>query len=312
MAVDPQAFVHVVEVWVPDRQVLRHRSGAYGKHTDFARKSVTTTYRRGEGLPGAAWASGRVVVWKDLRGHQVRGQPAEEYGLDAGVAVPIYRGEALTSVLLILCGSRKRASGCIEVWEPQNRSELVHAGAYYGQLDAAVREPSEQMRFTRGVGLPGITWQRGAPFLIEDLTTADAFARAVLAEKCGLRTGLGIPLYRGGDLAQVLVLLSAQASPIARAFEVWVPDAKGHLYLEQSVYEKGLEHFARLSRNTTFAPGEGLPGRVFESAQPLVFGNIQVGPFIRHRAAEDAGLEVGVGIPVHDGENLRAAVLLLR
>jgi hypothetical protein len=50
---------------------------------------------------------------------------------------------------------------------------------------------------------------------------------------------------------------------------------------------------------------------VFEAARPIVFGNIQVGPFVRHQAAEAAGLEIGVGIPVHDGERLRAVVLLL-
>ncbi|HEX2676195.1 MAG TPA: hypothetical protein VHM19_06130, partial [Polyangiales bacterium] len=291
-----QAFVHVVEVWVPDRNVLRHRSGAYGKHTDYAKRSVTTTYRRGEGLPGAAWASGRVVVWQELRKHLVRGESAHEHGLDAGVAIPIYRGEALTSVLVILCGEKRRAGGCIEVWEPTSRNELAHAGAYYGRLEESMGEVSRAMRFARGVGLPGVTWQRGTPFLIEALQTADVFQRSALAAQSGLCTGLGIPLYRGGDLAQVLLLLSAQSSPIARAYEVWVPDALGHLRLDQAVYGKGLDRFGVLSRSTMFAPGEGLPGKVAQSGQPVVFGNIQVGPFIRHRAAEEAGLEVGVGI----------------
>jgi len=45
--------------------------------------------------------------------------------------------------------------------------------------------------------------------------------------------------------------------------------------------------------------------------RPIVFGNTQLGPFVRHQAAEAAGLEMGVGIPVHDGERLRAVVLLL-
>ncbi len=310
MSDELQPFIHVVEVWVPDKQVLRHRSGAYGKHTDYARKSVASTYRRGEGLPGAAWASGRAVVWQDLRAHEVRGESAQVYGLNAGLAVPIYCGEVLTSVLLVLCGKREHSGGCIEIWEPYG-SELVHAGAYYGELEPVIGDASRAMRFGRSVGLPGITWQRGLPFLMEDLTTTTAFLRSSLAAQCGLRTGLGIPLYRAGELAQVLVLLSAATSPIARAFEIWLPDDQGRLYLKQSVYTRGLETFAKLSRATSFAPGEGLPGRVFQSAQPVVFGNIQVGPFLRHRAAESAGLEVGVGIPIHDGEAVRAVVLLL-
>lgn len=309
--VEAQAFVQVVEVWVPDKGVLRHHSGVYGTHQEFARQSVGTSYPRGVGLPGTAWASGRVVVWQDLRHHLVSGRPAHAHGLDAGIAVPIYCGEALTSVLTIFCGNRRHAGGCIEVWEVQDEARLVHAGAYYGPLDTELREQSQSLRFGSGVGLPGITWQRGSPFLIENLASTKTFARWPLAERCGLSTGLGIPLYRGGDLSQVLVMLSAEASPIARAFEVWTPHSDGTLRLEQAAYGPGLDDFARVSRRTTFAPGEGLPGRVFEAARPIVFGNIQVGPFVRHRAAEAAGLEIGVGIPVHDGERLRAVVLLL-
>jgi len=308
---DAQAFIQVVEVWVPDQRVLRHHSGAYGTHSQFARHSVTTCFGRGEGLPGAAWASGRVVVWQDLRNRLVSGQPAQAYGPDAGIAVPIYCGEALTSVLTIYCGNRTRAGGCIEVWEVQDQARLVHAGAYYGPLDEELREQSQAMHFGCGVGLPGLTWQSGLPFLMDDLPSKKTFARWPLAERCGLSTGLGIPLYRGGDLSQVLVMLSAQACPIARAFEVWTPDMHGTLRLEQATYGPGLADFARISRQTWFEPGEGLPGRVSEAARPIVFGNVQAGPFVRHQAAEAAGLEIGVGIPVHDGERLRAVVLLL-
>jgi hypothetical protein len=36
-----------------------------------------------------------------------------------------------------------------------------------------------------------------------------------------------------------------------------------------------------------------------------------VGPFVRHRAAEQAGLHVGVAIPIHDGKETIAVVVLL-
>src|SRR5690606_6837891 len=49
------AFVQVVEVWSPEGDRLRFRSGAYGPHTAFAELSRETSFARGEGLPGVVW-----------------------------------------------------------------------------------------------------------------------------------------------------------------------------------------------------------------------------------------------------------------
>lgn len=94
------------------------------------------------------------------------------------------------------------------------------------------------------------------------------------ARASGLDTGLGIPLHRGAEVAHVLVFLSAPETPLARAFEIWLPDASGRLRLDQCSYSRGL------------------------AAE-------------RQEAAVRAGFELCVGLPVHDGKRVRAVVLLL-
>lgn len=304
------SFVQVVEIWVPDGNVLRHHSGAYGVHAELARKSAQTTFRKGQGLPGTAWSKGAPVAWPELRHHAVREDIATSAALHAGVAIPIYRGEALSSVVCLLFGNPEHAGGAVEVWEPRG-DLLVHAGAYYGCLEPAFGRVSRRLTFPRGRGLPGMTWMYGRPYLIEDLRTWDYFVRALLAREYGVESGIGIPFYRGGHVAQVVTLLSRESSPIARAFEVWSPDGEGKLRLQQSSYASDLTSFADTSRGYTFAPGEGLPGRAFETGMPVVFGSIRVGPFVRHKAAEQAGLNVGVAIPIHDGKDVRAVVVML-
>lgn len=307
---DASSFVQVVEVWVPDGNVLRHHSGAYGDHADLARKSAQTTFRKGQGLPGTAWSKGAPVAWPELRHQFVRYELANDIGLHAGVAIPVYQGEALSAVVVVLFGNPELSGGAVEVWEPKG-DLLVHAGAYYGCLEPAFGRVSRRLTFPRGRGLPGMTWMHGRPYLIEDLRTWDYFVRALLAREYGVQSGIGIPFYRGGHVAQVVTLLSRGSTPIARAFEVWSPDGEGKLRLQQSAYAADLEGFAATSRNCTFVSGEGLPGRAFESGLPVVFGSIRVGPFVRHAAAEKAGLNVGVAIPIHDGKDIRAVVVLL-
>lgn len=304
------AFVQVVEIWVPDGNLLRHHSGVYGTHTDLARASAKTTFRKGQGLPGTAWGKGAPVAWPELR-HQLGGFDfTASDGLHAGIAIPIYRGEQLSAVLVFLFGDPARAGGAVEVWEPKGEL-LVHAGAYYGCLEPAFGRVSRRLTFPRGRGLPGMTWMHGRPYLIEDLRAWDYFVRAMLAREYGVESGIGIPFYRGGRVAQVVTLLSRESSPIARAFEVWTPDGEGKLRLQQTAYDHGLEAFAAESRDVAFVPGEGLPGRAYETGLPVVFGSIRVGPFVRHRAAEQAGLNVGVAIPIHDGKEMRAIIVML-
>jgi diguanylate cyclase (GGDEF)-like protein/PAS domain S-box-containing protein len=86
--------------------------------------------------------------------------------------------------------------------------------------------------------------------------------------------------------------------------EVWLLAAD-----QQSIYNSGvwwscnqpLAAFAQASQKVNFAPGEGLPGRVWLSRQPEWIPNVATVPkamFYRSDLALEAGLGAGVGVPI--------------
>ena len=59
-----RSLVRAIEVWVPRGEVLVQSSGEYREHAELERISLHSRFRRGEGLPGAVWATGRALVWR--------------------------------------------------------------------------------------------------------------------------------------------------------------------------------------------------------------------------------------------------------
>jgi hypothetical protein len=302
------SFVRAVEVWIPDGDLLQLRSGAYGHLAKFEQASADLVLRKGQGLPGKAWETGRVEVWQQLGPAFVRTESARDAGLEAAVALPVYRGNEMAAVVVFFCGARAQTGGCIEVWEPSSNDELAHLDGYYGGLKR-FEEQSRHLRFRRGQGLPGAVLQRGSPCIVDDLRNSDSFVRAHAARESGVQSGLGIPLFCGSIISQVVLFLSAESTPLARAFEVWLPTSDGELECAQSFYSEGLELFAERAK-VPVASGRSLVGRVFESALPMAIDPSQVASFSRRAEASAAGLDMAVGLPIHDGERVRAVVLL--
>jgi len=303
------AFVQVTEVWVPDGDVLRLDSAAYGRHQLFAAASEGQVFRAGEGLPGSVWRSGIPEVWTDLDGRFLRAHAAAASGLDAAVGIPVYVQDEIAAVVTLLCGSREQLGGCIEVWQVKpDTDELGLAAGYYGRLREFARL-SPLLRFQRGLGLPGITWERGIPQIVDDIRYSSTFLRAAVARESGVKAGLGIPIYRGGEITHVVLLMSAQSTPLARAFEVWSPNSD-RLELTASTYGNGLEVFIE-KPHTSLGAGEGLPGQAFLSAKPVIFNDLSDMQSPRNRMAAKCGLEVGIAIPIHDGAQTLAVVVLL-
>ncbi|HEX6246073.1 MAG TPA: hypothetical protein VFZ61_34350 [Polyangiales bacterium] len=304
------AFVQAVEVWTPDGNLLHRHSGAYGELTEFALASADITLEKGRGLPGAAYKSMRPEVWHELGAGFVRQQSARLSGLSAAVALPWFRGNSLSSVVVFLCGSRERTGGCIEVWEQGEQKMLAHADGYYGRL-ATFEDVSRVMRFPRGQGLPGIVWERGMPHIMEDLATSSSFMRASAARESGVTSGLGVPLFVGSQVEFVVTLLSAASTPLARAFEIWVPDAAGQLSLQQSYYAPGLSALGEETRSVSFSAAVDVPGLVSGTELPWAVSCVEPArPFLRAALGRDLGLHFAVGLPVHDGDQLRAVVVM--
>jgi hypothetical protein len=305
-----QAFVQAVEVWTPDGNMLQRQSGAYGQLTEFAEASADLTLEKGQGLPGAAYRSMRPEVWHELGIGFVRQQSAQLSGLSAAVALPWFRGNTLTAVVVFLCGSREQTGGCIEVWEPNEQKLLVHMDGYYGRL-STFEDVSRVMRFPRGQGLPGIVWEHAAPHIMEDLAASSSFMRASAARESGVTSGLGVPLLVGGQVQHVVTLLSAASTPLARAFEIWTPDAQGQLQITQSCYAPGLSGLRDECGNPGFAVAVDVAGRVGDTGIPWALSCTEPRrSFARAELARELGLSFAVGLPVHDDDRLRSVVVM--
>jgi len=93
-----------------------------------------------------------------------------------------------------------------------------------------------------------------------------------------------------------------------RVAEVWTPDGD-LLRLTDGEYGK-LSVFADISRNASFAKGEGLPGRAWTEERPIILNDLNDQSFVRSEAATEAGLTSAVAIPVFAAEELRAVLVL--
>ena len=215
-----KTFIEVTEIWTPDGDTLVHAGGDYSGLAALEEASRRESFAKGEGLPGKAWAEGRPVVLKGFDGSYFkRTEAAHEAGLTSAVAIPVFDGEALKSVLVVLCGDDDNRTGAIEVWHEKDDVLMLDDG-YYGAAKH-FEWVSQHTHFPRGQGLPGGVWSARTPMLFRELGSGYRFIRADSAGKAGLTTGLGLPVPVPHDRQFVLTLLSARGTPIARRFEIW-------------------------------------------------------------------------------------------
>jgi PAS domain S-box-containing protein len=71
----------------------------------------------------------------------------------------------------------------------------------------------------------------------------------------------------------------------------------------------GFDEFRAFSRNMTFRPGAGLPGRGWSSRQPVWVRDVTLDAnFPRAEAAGKGGLKAGLAVPILSGENVSAVL----
>lgn len=191
-------FIQVCEVWVPEGDRLVYASGGYNGLSAFEDASRRTSFTKGEGLPGKAWAEARPIVLKAFDGSYFqRIEAAKEAGLTSAVAVPVFAGDALKAVLVVLCGDDANRIGAIEVWTEDRSGMLMLDDGYFGAAEE-FEFVSQHTHFPKGQGLPGGVWAAQAPILMRDLGSGYKFIRASAAGKAGLTTGLGLPVSAPG------------------------------------------------------------------------------------------------------------------
>ena len=226
-----KTFIKVIESWLPsgDRTVLEFGGALYGEHSRFGAASRQMCFGRGEGLPGQAWEAGHPIVLKEFEGSAFRRiAAARAEGLTCGIAVPIFAGDFLTAVVVIFCGD-DAAHAAIELWgnEPERSKDMSLVDGYYGTTAEAFEFLSRRTGFRRGHGLPGAAWESGLPVFVADLGRGAGFMRADSAVKVGINRGFAMPCSTRGSGHYVMAFLSALATPTARRFEIWRPDATG-------------------------------------------------------------------------------------
>ncbi|MEJ2016682.1 MAG: GAF domain-containing protein [Limibacillus sp.] len=290
-----RTFIEVTEVWVPKDGRLILDGGDYGELKDFAAVSGEESFAKGEGLPGKAWAEAKPIVLKEFEGSYFkRAEAAKAAGLTSAVAVPVFAGDALKAVLVVLCANDDARTGAIEVWAARDDILKLDDG-YYGAAKH-FEWVSQHTQFPRGQGLPGGVWASGMPMLMRDLGSGYRFIRAESAGQAGLTTGLGLPVPTPGGADYVLTLLSARGTPIARRFELW--DARSTTVGKQkkAVLTDGLcaREGAIWNKERRVNAWQGVIGRVLGSGVPVA-------------ASGAPGLAAGydsiVALPIHlDGE----------
>ena len=298
-----RSLIRAIEVWVPRGHVLVQSSGVYGDR-ELARVSARSTFRRGEGLPGAAWSTERPLVWHDLGVFFVRAEQARAAGVDVAMALPIFNGNALTAVIVFLMSKAYGSPGCLEIWDAKaDMRVLGHGGGHYCGC-ADFEKFSQLIQFPFGTGLPGGTYSAGKPLVMHDVRQSTTFIRAGLAARCGLRFGLGLPFRHGRSVQYVLTLVAGEERPFLQTVEHW--EAGQGSEEPRLALRASSEAVAEPASRE--APGEHLAADVLATGVPKV---------MRVKMLEDAPIEgdavptLALGIPLSDGERVTGVACLV-
>ncbi len=96
-----------------------------------------------------------------------------------------------------------------------------------------------------------------------------------------------------------------------QASEVWLPDDSGQWLVLGGGFYGAHKGFGGMSSGQGFAPGEGLPGRVWAEGRPVFVADMAGAGLPRSAAAERAGLTVAAAVPVFAGAALKGVLVLL-
>ena len=308
-----KTFVRVAEIWVPtkDRTQLQFLDGLYGPLGEFRAVSEQMRFGFDEGLPGKAWAAGHPIILKEFaNSYFKRTEAAKAVGLTCGVAMPVFAGDVLMAVVVFFCGDDETHIGAIELWhnDPDKSYEMRLVDGYYGTADM-FEFNSRHTRFPRGFGLPGRVWKSSMPLIARDLFRSTAFLRWQEATEIGINRGLGIPYPHASGQTWVMTFLSARDTPIARRFEIWVPNEAGDALIFQAGDCDQNTQLAADYQSAKVGKGEGTVGQVWLTGTPAVRASIAGDTSSAGRSAAAAGLTAMVAVPFMRDQGLKAVVV---
>ncbi len=289
------SFVQAVELWVPQGEVLAFGAGVYRGHEALRLERARLAFQQGEGLPGAVWANGRALLW-DVSETFLSPEHAATSGIDAAFGCPLFDGDRLFAVLTLLLSRRMDAPSCIEIWHGTDELDVLkHGRGYYVDCPELERF-SPWIQFPRGTGLPGLTWRSGEAQVMPNLGQSNAFIRAGLAVRCGLKHGIGLPVYNGRKLIQVLALLGAERRSFISGAEIYYPQGN-ELGAATSFDWSG--RGSKQGESFADAAGRKLAERALASRLPALSETKQADR-----------QEISLALPLHDRKGLKQIVVL--
>jgi hypothetical protein len=302
-------FIQVIEVWKLSRRGahLELESGIYGGLDDFRWESERTTFGFNQGLPGQAWASRRPVLLDTHEPEFHRALTARRADLQTAVAIPIFNGDFLGGVVVLICGGGF-AGGALEVWSKDSSGVIRLEDGYYGTLKS-LEENSRKLQLKPGEGLPGVALERRAPVLVSPLASAPEFKRAQALGEVEVTTGVALPVLGQETVDSAAVLLSARHTPIARSFELWRPGPDNKTLHIANAYECA-PNFQDALRKLTVRPAEGVLGRAWVTGSPAICEDLsRENSRYAHWACAE-GLRSACAIPFSSEGRLQAIIML--
>ncbi len=289
------SFVQAVELWLPQGEVLAFGAGEYRGHEELRLERAALTFDQGEGLPGAVWANGKALLW-DVSETFLSPARAATSGIDAAFGCPLFDGDRLFAVLTLLLSRRMEAPSCLEIWDVTDELDVLKHGRGYYVHCAELERFSPWIQFPRGTGLPGLTWLSGQAQVMANLGESNAFIRAGLAARCGLKHGVGLPVYNGRKLIQVLALLGAERRSFISGIEIYYPQA-GELGAATSFDWSG--RGSKQGESFADAAGRKLAERALASRRPTL-----------SQARQHDAPEISLALPLFDRKGLKQIVVL--
>ncbi|WP_020179250.1 GAF domain-containing protein [Methylopila sp. M107] len=308
-----KSFLRAVEVWRPEGLAgpLVFDDGLYGEDlADFREASLGMRFALDEGLPGKAWAQRRPIVLKGFRGSYFkRVEAAEAAGLTCGIALPIFRGDALQAVTVFFCGDDEENVGVIEVWkhDPERSPGIKFVDGHFGIAEALEWE-ARHITFMPGSGLPGMVWLRNRPVFVADLGNAARFIRTDDARRVGLNKGLGIPCPGDGANAWVMLFLSAFGTPIAQRQEIWSVGEGGETLAFRTGDCVRDPDLPKSLAGAVIGRGEGAIGQALTTGAPKIAASLAADATPVATSAAAAGLAAMVALPIYDDDEVSSVV----
>jgi hypothetical protein len=305
-------FIRIIELWLPDRSrtKLTFGGGMYGEFTAFQSASEAMQFEFDQGLPGKAWASRHPIILKEFsNSYFQRTEAAKAAGLTCGVALPVFAGDFLLAVLVLFCGDDADHVGAIELWhnDPKIAYGMKLVDGYFGTADM-FEFNARHTKFPPGYGLPGRTWKAKMPLLIKDLHNSKRFLRWEQATEIGINLGIGIPFETGSEETWVMTFLSAQNTPIARRFEIWIPNQSNDALVFQAGDCHSNADLDAIYAAKQIAKGEGSIGTAWRTGVPALSESLQSDVSVAGASAREAGMKSAVVLPVLKAGQMTAAV----